>query len=80
MTPASTVTQNTPTRATAPRPSRRVPKAEPESVSTEFMILPDGTIYARNLTPELATVLATLNPHDPTMALRADSTASPSVP
>lgn len=40
------------------------------------MILPDGTIYARNLTPELAAILATLNPNDPAMALRAGTTPS----
>jgi len=43
----------------------------PEDSSTDFMILPDGTLYARNLTPELAAILTALNPHDPSMALRA---------
>jgi hypothetical protein len=37
------------------------------------MILADGTIYARNLTPDLAQILAGLNPHDATMAARAAS-------
>ena len=36
------------------------------------MILPDGTIYARNLTPDLARILAALNPKDDAMALRAN--------
>ncbi|MBX3744697.1 MAG: hypothetical protein KF833_05260 [Verrucomicrobiae bacterium] len=46
------------------------------------MILPDGTVYARNLTPELACILAGLNPGDPAMALRARSALStrPDVP
>ncbi|MGE3311329.1 MAG: hypothetical protein AB7O66_15285 [Limisphaerales bacterium] len=48
--------------------------------TTEFMILPDGTIYARNLTPDLAAILANLNPHDATMALRAVPPAISSVP
>ena len=43
----------------------------PECVHADFMILSDGTLYARNLTPELAVILAALNPHDSSMALRA---------
>ena len=45
--------------------------ARAESPSTDFMILPDGTIYARNLTPDLAGILADLNPQDASMAVRA---------
>jgi hypothetical protein len=46
------------------------------SAATDFMILADGTIYARNLTPDLARMLADLNPHDATMAARAASAHS----
>lgn len=39
--------------------------------TSEFMILPDGRVMARNLTPELAEVLALLNPGDEQIRLRA---------
>lgn len=48
--------------------AKRVPEPQP---ATDFMILPDGTIYARNLTPDLAGILAELAPQDTAMALRA---------
>lgn len=39
--------------------------------STDLMILPDGTLYVRNLTPALAMVLSALNPADDPMRRRA---------
>jgi hypothetical protein len=38
---------------------------------SEFLILPDGSVLAHNLTPALARVLAELNPRDPAMRRRA---------
>jgi len=35
----------------------------PEQVS-ELLVMPDGKIYAHNLTPEMAAVLSELNPND----------------
>jgi|GEM_PF-2926051 len=61
---------NAPRVAPHPYPPHAV-QPDPESPATDFMILPDGTIYARNLTPDLAAILAVLNPYDATMALRA---------
>ncbi len=44
----------------------------PPAVGTaELMILPDGRILAHNLTPELAAVLARLDPTDAAMNRRA---------
>jgi hypothetical protein len=63
---ASAVTGDTP-------PSPPVVQPPDTSPATDFMILADGTIYARNLTPDLAQMLAGLNPHDATMAARAGS-------
>ena len=37
------------------------PKTE---LMSELLIMPDGKIYAHNLTPEMAAVLAELNPGD----------------
>ncbi len=55
-----------------------LPTTRPEpNASTDLLILSDGTVYARNLTPELAAVLATLNPHDATLARRASITFPP---
>jgi hypothetical protein len=44
-------------------------KAEPDS--SEILILPDGKILAHNITPEMARVLAELNPEDKPMRQRA---------
>ena len=38
---------------------------------TELLILPDGRVFAHNLTPEAADLLATLNPYDAEMKTRA---------
>ncbi len=75
MTPSSAPQSPVPEDPDSPGTASQVGPA-----STEFMILPDGTIYARNLTPELAAILATLNPQDATMALRASAATIPSVP
>jgi len=39
-------------------------KAPPVEVTCELMIMPDGQIYAHNLTPLMAAVLGELNPSD----------------
>lgn len=65
-----------PTEPDPPNPSTA---PQPTPTTTDLMILPDGTIYARNLSRELATLLATLNPSDPSMAARAGIT-SPASP
>jgi hypothetical protein len=54
----------------------------PESVrceSTDLMILSDGTLYIRNLTPALAMVLLALNPADEPMRRRAGLSPGASV-
>ena len=38
--------------------------------TTEILIMPDGTIYVHNLTPEMALALSTLNPEDEKMRAR----------
>jgi len=38
---------------------------------SELLIMPDGKIYAHNLTPEMAAVLSELNPSDETIKQRA---------
>ena len=38
---------------------------------SELLIMPDGILYAHNLTPELAAVLSALNPVDDAMQRRA---------
>jgi len=39
--------------------------------SSELLIMPDGRILAHNITPEMARVLAELNPADEAMNQRA---------
>jgi hypothetical protein len=39
--------------------------------TSEILVLPNGQILAHNLTPNMAAVLASLNPSDETMAKRA---------
>jgi hypothetical protein len=63
---------------TQPDPPNPAPPTRPAPTTTDLMILPDGTIYARNLSPELAALLATLNPADPSMAARAGIHTPPS--
>jgi len=43
--------------------------AKPELIS-ELLIMPDGKIYAHNLTREMAAVLSELNPEDETIKQR----------
>lgn len=47
--------------------SRESPKAE---LLSELLIMPDGKIYAHNLTPEMAAVLSELNPDDESIKRR----------
>lgn len=63
---------------TQPDPPSPAPPTRPNPTTTDLMILPDGTIYARNLSQELAALLATLNPSDPSMAARAGIHTPPS--
>jgi hypothetical protein len=39
--------------------------------TTELLVLPDGQVLAHNLTPQIAALLAALDPNDPGMAARA---------
>ena len=43
-----------------------------EANLSEILILPDGKIFVHNLTPEMARVLAELNPADAAMSYRAN--------
>lgn len=45
--------------------------AVPGMAQVELTIAADGTLYARNLTPEVAALLALWQPGDPGMAARA---------
>jgi len=45
-----------------------------ECQETEMLILPDGTIFAHNITPVIAGILAQLNPSDLAMRRRAART------
>jgi len=45
-------------------------------LESNFMILPDGTLYAHNLTPVLAEILAGLNPDDAAMRMRREATVA----
>ena len=40
------------------------PESEKPELQSEVLIMPDGKIYAHNLTPEMARVLSELNPAD----------------
>ena len=39
-------------------------KTQKTELMSELLIMPDGRIYAHNLTPEMAAVLSELNPED----------------
>ena len=49
----------------------------PDAPLPELLVLPDGTILAHHLTPELAAVLAALNPQEAAMRERAAAGAAP---
>lgn len=44
---------------------------------SELLIMPDGKIYAHNLTPEMAAVLSELNPEDETIKQRVITHVGP---
>ena len=44
------------------------------------LVWPDGRIFAHNITPELAALLAQLDPDDPAMRARAQSQEAPLAP
>ena len=50
---------------------KRSGKSAAEKSVSEALILPDGRIFVHNLTPEMARVLAKLNPADEAMSRRA---------
>jgi hypothetical protein len=52
-------------------PVNRSAQPQPASGTVELLVLPEGQILAHNLTPELAALLARLNPADEAMARRA---------
>jgi hypothetical protein len=54
------------------------PHQASSDAACEFMVLPDGTLLAHQLTPALAAVLAQVNPADATMRQRAAGAAKPS--
>ena len=47
---------------------------------SELLVWPDGRIFAHNITPELAALLAQLDPDDPAMRARAQSQEAPLAP
>ncbi len=54
--------------------TRRKPNPGPspdQAPTTEILILADGTVYAHNITPRMARVLALLDPADLPMRARA---------
>lgn len=53
--------------------NRRRAKTSAEKAVSEILILPDGRIFAHNITPVIADVLAELNPADEAMSRRATS-------
>ena len=44
---------------------------------TEVLLLPDGRVFAHNLTPTFTALLAELNPADPQFAPRVVTPAAP---
>ena len=50
---------------------KRRKKSTAEKPVSEMLILPDGRVFAHNITPEMARVLAKLNPADEAMSRRA---------
>jgi hypothetical protein len=46
-------------------------KPAKQELLSEVLIMPDGKIYAHNLTPEMAKVLSELNPEDESIRQRA---------
>jgi hypothetical protein len=49
---------------------------KPELLS-ELLIMPDGKVYAHNLTPEMAAVLSELNPEDENIKRRVITRVGP---
>ncbi|MCI0744293.1 MAG: hypothetical protein L0Y58_02705 [Verrucomicrobia subdivision 3 bacterium] len=46
------------------------PQPPKDELTSEVLIMPDGQIYAHNLTPAMAAVLSELNPDDPNIRQR----------
>lgn len=46
------------------------PHSKKSELLSELLIMPDGKIYAHNLTPEMARVLSELNPADESIKQR----------
>ena len=49
------------------------PRPHSTGTVSELLVWPDGRIFAHNITPELAALLADLDPNDPWMRARAES-------
>jgi hypothetical protein len=48
-------------------------KLSAKNSTSEILVLPDGRIFAHNISPVMATVLADLNPADAAMRRRANA-------
>jgi hypothetical protein len=55
------------------------PEESKETLVSELMIMPDGRIYAHNLTSVMAAVLGELNPADETIRQRAITHVGPEI-
>jgi hypothetical protein len=53
------------------------PASPSDTATNEMLLLPDGRVLVHNLTPELARVLAGLNPNDAQLAPRALPSTEP---
>ena len=52
------------------------PQPSPSEAVTEVLLLPDGRVFAHNLTPTFTALLAELNPADPQFAPRVVTPAT----
>ena len=52
-------------------------QASKAELMSELLIMPDGKIYAHNLTPEMAAVLSELNPGDQAIKQRVITHVGP---
>jgi hypothetical protein len=50
---------------------KSIRKIEADPMTSELLILPDGRIFAQNITPVMAALLSELNPQDKLMRQRA---------
>lgn len=69
------VTSDTKRRPNGPKLRKAV--AQRRWVTSDFLILSDGTVLAHNLTPAMAAILKSVNPRDPNMRKRAAVSSRP---